>query len=110
LVETDAWVLPDADGCVLRVHVRPGAKTDELAGLHGAALCLRVRARPVEGAANEAVRALVARLLGVPPRDVRLETGARGREKRLRVAGVDAAQARARLAPLLHVDRGGPGG
>jgi uncharacterized protein len=95
-------VLADPGGCVLRVHVRPGARSDELAGLHGTALCLRVRARPVEGAANAAVRALVAELLGVAARDVVLDAGAHGREKRLRVAGVDVATARARLEPRLR--------
>lgn len=95
-------MLPAADGCVLRVHVRPGARADELAGLHGTTLCVRVRARPVEGAANDAVRTLLARLLGVPPRDVVLDAGARGREKRWRVTGVDVAAARARLDPLLR--------
>ncbi|MCW5889633.1 MAG: DUF167 domain-containing protein [bacterium] len=102
--------MADADGCILRVHVRPGARHDELAGFHGTALCLRVRARPVEGAANAAVQALIARLLDVPPRDVVLESGARGREKRWRVAGLDAATVRARLAPRLRVDRGEAGG
>lgn len=102
MAEPADWVIADPGGCVLRVHVRPGARADELAGLHGTALCVRVRARPIEGAANAAVRTLLAELLGVAPRDVVLDAGARGREKRFRVAGVDVPTARARIAPRLH--------
>lgn len=42
---------------------------------------MRVAAPPVEGAANEAVLRALAEALGVPPRDIAIERGARGRRK-----------------------------
>jgi uncharacterized protein YggU (UPF0235/DUF167 family) len=54
----------------------------------------RVAAPPVEGAANAAVVALVARAFGVPRRAVRLDGGDTARIKRLFVAGDPAALAR----------------
>jgi uncharacterized protein YggU (UPF0235/DUF167 family) len=46
-----------------------------------------VRAAPVEGEANEALRRLVAKALGVAPRQVELAAGAAARLKRLRISG-----------------------
>jgi uncharacterized protein YggU (UPF0235/DUF167 family) len=46
-----------------------------------------VRAAPVEGEANEALRRLVAKALGVAPRQVELAAGAAARLKRLRIVG-----------------------
>ena len=83
------------------MHVRPGTTRPGIAGLHGEALAVRVRARPVEGRANVELTALVADVLGVAPSAVSVESGAHGREKRVRVRGVDAATAAARLAPHL---------
>jgi hypothetical protein len=41
----------------------------------------------VEGEANEALRRLVAKALGVAPRQVELAAGAAARLKRLRISG-----------------------
>jgi hypothetical protein len=47
----------------------------------------RVRAAPSEGEANGALIKLIARTLGVPPRDVALIAGAASRVKRVTIAG-----------------------
>jgi hypothetical protein len=47
----------------------------------------RVRAAPNEGAANEALCRLIAKAIGVPPRDVAIAAGATARVKRLTIAG-----------------------
>jgi uncharacterized protein len=77
--------------------VQARASRDALAGAKGGALVVRVTAPPVQGEANAAVARLVGRALGVPPSAVVLVRGAAGREKLLRIAGVTAEQARARL-------------
>lgn len=89
------------DGVVLRLLVQPGAGSDTVVGVHGDALRLRVSAPAVDGRANRAVEALVAEVLGVDRRQVRLTAGARGRRKRVRVAGLDLAAAEARLRAVL---------
>ena len=58
---------------------------------------MRVSAPPVEGAANEAVLALLADTLDVPGRAVTLVSGEFGRLKRLRIEGLGVDQVRARL-------------
>jgi len=49
--------------------------------MHGEALKVRIGARAVEGAANEAVLAFFSKLLGVPKRDVGLLRGEKSRSK-----------------------------
>ncbi|MBI3522100.1 MAG: DUF167 domain-containing protein [Chloroflexi bacterium] len=79
------------------VRVIPRAARNELAAPRAGQLVIRVTAPPVEGAANEAVVALVARALAVPAGQVRVERGSRGRSKLLSAP----ALARDRLATLL---------
>lgn len=55
----------------------------------------RVRAAATEGEANAALVALLARMAGVPPRDVALTGGATARIKRLTIAGDGAVLAAA---------------
>jgi uncharacterized protein (TIGR00251 family) len=86
------------DGCVLAVHVVPRASRTEVAGLHGASLKIRLQAPPVDGKANRVLLRYLADRLGVPASSVELLSGETGREKRIRVAGVSAASAAARLA------------
>ena len=86
------------DALTLRVRVQPRASRDAIVGWHADALRLAVTAPPVDGAANEAVRRLLARALGVAPSAVRVVHGARGRDKVVRVDGLTGAEMRSRLA------------
>lgn len=54
-------------------------------------LKLRVSAAPSDGAANAAVIALVAKMLGVPRSAVRIAAGETARVKRLEIDGVGPA-------------------
>jgi len=58
---------------------------------------VRVSARPVEGAANEAILELLAHTLDLPRRAVTLVSGERGRAKRVRIVGLGLDEVRARL-------------
>ena len=87
----------------MRIHVRPGASHAGVTGLHGDAVAIRVGARPVDGAANREVLALMARALGVRTTALELASGAKTRDKRVLVHGLSPAAARRKLAPLLGV-------
>lgn len=92
------WLRGDGDGCVIALHIQPGAKRTEVAGEHGDALKIRLAAPPVDGKANEALVAFVAGCLGVPRSAVTIKSGHSSRRKVLAVAGVAPAEALARLA------------
>lgn len=84
------WLRVSGDDVVLSLHIQPGAKKTEVAGLHGEALKIRLHAPPVDGKANDALIAFLAERLGVPKARVVLETGQTSRSKRVRVVGVVA--------------------
>lgn len=75
------------EGVEFAVHVQPRSAREEVGGLHGGALRVRVYAAPVAGQANAAVTALVATALGVRRGDVSLLSGQKSRQKRLKVNG-----------------------
>jgi uncharacterized protein (TIGR00251 family) len=82
------WYRRDGDDALLLVlHVQPGAKRSEVAGLHGDALKIRLAAPPIEGRANEALLRFVADSFRVPLRNVELRQGVQSRHKTVRVAG-----------------------
>jgi uncharacterized protein (TIGR00251 family) len=81
-----AWRRDEGGALLLVVHVQPGAKRTEVAGLHDGALKLRLAAPPVDGKANAALRAFLADAFGVPLRSVSLVRGETSRDKLLRIA------------------------
>ena len=83
----------------LTVEVRPRAGRDEIAGWQGARLRVRVTAPPADGAANEAVRALLAERLGCAPSRVEIVRGHAARTKIVRIVGLAPHEAAVRLAP-----------
>ncbi len=89
------------DGVVIDVHVQPGSRRSGLVGRHGAALKVAVTAPARDGAANEAVRRLLAELLGAGVGSVEVVRGVRSRAKRVRVTGVDPHQAWAAVERVL---------
>ena len=84
-------------GIRLRLRVLPRASKSELAGIRGDALCIRLTAPPVEGAANEALVRFLAERLAVRPAALRIVTGLTGRQKLVEVAGLAVSDAKARL-------------
>ena len=85
------------EGYIISVRVTPRAARDELIGWQDGELRVRLRAPPVEGQANEALRRFVARLLDLPVSGVALVHGATSRTKRLRLKGVSEEEVLRRL-------------
>lgn len=73
------------------IHVTPRAPRERVGGVHDGALRVAVREPPVEGAANAGCVRALARALGVGRAAVDLDPGAKGRRKRVEVAGEPAA-------------------
>lgn len=82
-----AWYRREGDAITLTLHVQPGAKRSETAGLHGDALKIRLAAPPIEGRANEALLRFIAELFDVPQRHVELLRGAQSRHKMVKIKG-----------------------
>jgi uncharacterized protein (TIGR00251 family) len=81
----------------IAVRLQPRSHRDALVGIRDGVLAARVSAPPVDGRANEALCKLIARAAGVPPSRVSVARGDRGRDKLIRVEGIDDAALRAAL-------------
>jgi hypothetical protein len=81
------WYRRNGDIVTLTLHIQPGAKRTEVAGLHGEALKIRLAAPPIEGRANEALLKFIAESFDVPLRQVELKQGGQSRHKVVAVAG-----------------------
>jgi uncharacterized protein (TIGR00251 family) len=84
-------------GCTFGVHVVPRSRQDAVIGLYGEALKLRLKAPPVEGQANQALRAFLADRLGVRREAVEILSGRASRHKVVRVRGIQVDQVHALL-------------
>lgn len=88
-------------GVVLNIYVQPRAGKNELVGIQGEELKVRLTSPPVEGAANRLCRDFFAELLDVARQEVTLVGGDRSRHKRLLIVGATPAEIRNRLTILM---------
>ncbi len=78
---------------VLAVRIQPRASKDEIIVQSDGSLKIRLTAPPVDGAANEALIAFLAKVLRVSKSQVEILSGHRAREKSVRIAGVSRDEA-----------------
>ncbi len=87
----------------LAIKLTPRANADRIDGWDvdpdgRPVLKVRVRAQPVEGEANAALVAFLAKALGVPRRAVSLARGGQSRLKMIEIADLDDDEVRQRLS------------
>ena len=63
----------DGDGTVVKLRIQPGAKRSAVCGMYGEALKVAVKAPPVDGRANAALREFLAEKLGIMQSAVTLQ-------------------------------------
>src|ERR1700693_2450459 len=85
----------------LRFHIVPNRKIDRVAGEHGGAIKIKLRAQAVEGKANAALRCFLADQLNISQREIILEHGQRPRDKVIRIDGMSEEDVRSRLLGAL---------
>lgn len=86
------WIASSEGGVLIRVKAVPGARRDQLAGILGDRLKIRVSAPPEAGKANQAITKLLAASVGVKSRQVKLVSGPGSPEKLIRIEGVSVEQ------------------
>jgi len=89
--------LDDGRAVLLKVRAQPGAGRTMVRGEYGEALKIAVAAPPLEGRANAALIAFLARRCGLARGAVTLEKGAASRDKYFRLEGIGPAEAARRL-------------
>jgi hypothetical protein len=88
----DLQTHPQKGTVTFAIRVQPRASKNEVVGVLGGALKIRVQAPAVENRANQEVCEFLAELLKRPKSAVRILAGERGRHKRVEVFGVTTAE------------------
>lgn len=81
------WYRRDGERITLTLHIQPGAKRTEIAGIHDGALKIRIAAAPVEGQANTRLLDFLKKAFDVPSSQVILKQGSSGRRKVVEIHG-----------------------
>ena len=84
-------------GFTLSVYVQPGASRAAVGGTFDGSLIVRVRERPIDGGATDAVRDALAEAFNLRPRQVTLVRGATSRHKTFALDGPTEALAQRHL-------------
>jgi uncharacterized protein (TIGR00251 family) len=86
--ETDGFRITEtADGVTFCINVQPKASRNEICGLSGNELKLRLTSPPVEGAANKLCQEFFAKLLRVAKSNITIIAGEKSRHKTITIRG-----------------------
>ena len=90
-------IVATATGVRVSIRVQPRASANEIVGAHGDGVRIRLRAPPVEGAANEALIDFLSDALGIARRDITIVAGSSSRSKIVELTGVTEDRVRSLL-------------
>ncbi|MFY9175712.1 MAG: DUF167 domain-containing protein [Peptococcia bacterium] len=84
-------------GVQFRIKVQPRSSKNQVCGIHGDAIKLKLTAPPVDGAANEACQRYLADLFGLAISRIQIISGQTSRNKLIRVEGLSQDEIIAKL-------------
>ncbi len=87
-----------SNGLAISVLLSPRASRNQVVGEHDGRLKVSIKAPPVDGAANKALKDFLAALFSIPKANLRLLSGERGRRKVVLVQGLSKQNALDSLA------------
>jgi len=94
---------------VMKVKVLPRSSKNQILGEEGGALKIKLTASPVEGKANEALKAFLAKSLGLAKSHVDIISGKKSKMKSVRIQGLSMEEVEAILDHKLSKPGGGSG-
>ena len=90
--------ISEHDGAItFDVRVIPRSSKSEIVGEIDGVIKIKLKAPPVDGAANEELVKLLSKLIGVSKSAVEITNGKSGRTKRLRIIGINTKTLREAL-------------
>ena len=93
----DLQLRETGEGIVVAVHIQPRASRNEICGMQGNELKVRLTSPPVEGEANKLFIEYFAKLLGIAKSRLRIVSGEKSRHKMVLVAGYERNELIVRL-------------
>ncbi len=84
----DNYLNQQKDHLLLHLYIQPRASRNEICGLHESALKVRIKAPPVDGAANKMCLKFLAKSLNLSPKTLELVSGQSSRTKTVKITPV----------------------
>ena len=85
--------MPVADRrCVIGIRLKPSTSREKIVSIDENEICVAVTAPPVEGKANEALVAMLAKKLQVSKSSIEIRRGLRSRVKMVAIEGMNKEQ------------------
>ncbi len=85
----------------LTFYIQPGARVTQLSGWHDLAIKIKVRAQPVDNAANIELKLFLSKWLGCAKSKIEIVSGLTSRKKIVEVRGVSSDE-EARIQKLIN--------
>ncbi len=95
--DAPAYLVPDGDDVLLMILAQPKSSRNAVADVVDGRLKIRLKAPPVDGAANKELIAFLAKTLSVPKSGLEIVSGHTGRRKTVRVSGLSIQDVKERL-------------
>lgn len=95
------WLKEHEDGVIVEVVLQPRASRNEVAGIQGGRVKIKVTSPPVEGMANKKLCEFLADLMGIGRQRVQVIAGQTGRIKRVKISDVSLEEVRRKMTPHL---------
>lgn len=93
------WLKEHEGGVIVEVVLQPRASRNEVAGIQGGRLKIKVTSPPVEGMANKKLCEFLADSLGIGKQRVQVIAGQTGRIKRVKISNVSMDEVSSKLTP-----------
>jgi uncharacterized protein len=78
-----SWITEKPEGLVITIFVQPRASKNQIAGLHGDALKIKLTAPPVDNAANKMCLQFLAKCLDISKSSLEMLSGQTSRTKQI---------------------------
>ncbi len=92
---------------ILSVYVQPRASKNQISGIQGVELKIRLTSPPVDGAANKLCREFVADIFDISKSSVDIISGETSRHKKLRISGYDPKLLNRHISAIREALEGG---
>lgn len=83
---------PHPLGTTVSLYIQPRSSKNQIVGLHGESLKVKLTSPPVEGAANKSCCAYLAKLFGVSKSEIELVSGEKARQKIILLHGLQPSE------------------
>jgi uncharacterized protein (TIGR00251 family) len=96
------WIKESPNGVLLPVRAVPRATKNEIQGVYGDALKVRLQAPPVEGKANAALIRFLSDALDISRSQISIASGETGRNKAVRITGLSKEELAHRIRKVME--------